>query len=80
MNIENLIIDFKYDELKDKIFLIGFFLCVYFYVFELDMIVKIIGIFDNLKFYVVYYIIIEIEKDKFYEVKILFFYLLFYFN
>lgn len=58
--------------------MIGFLLCVYLYVFEIDKIYKIKDIFINLIFYVICYFKREIENDKSNSVKILFMFLLFY--
>lgn len=63
---------------KDNFCVIGFFLCVNFYVFEINLINKIKDIFVDLVLYVICYFEREIEKDKDIGVKILFFFLLFY--
>lgn len=76
--IEILEIDFIFDSLKSKSFFIGFFLCVYLFVFEIEKIVKNIVIFYYLKDYVICYVINEINNDDFNSMKILFFFLLFY--
>lgn len=76
MEIRILEINLMYDDIKEKYSLIGFLLCVYLYVFEKDM--RIIDVFDDLRIYVICYILKEIDNDKIYGVKILFFFLLFY--
>lgn len=58
--------------------MIGFLLCVYLYVFEIDKIYKIKDIFIDLVFYVICYFKREIENDNSNSVKILFMFLLFY--
>lgn len=64
--------------MKDIIFVIGFLLCVYLYVFEIDKIYRIKDIFIDLVFYVICYFEREIENDNSNSVKILFMFLLFY--
>lgn len=53
-------------------------LCVYLYVFEIDMVYKIKDIFVDLVFYVICYFKREIDNDDSNGVKILFLFLLFY--
>lgn len=75
--IENLDLNLDFIFLKCKEFDIGFLMCVYMYVFEIDLCEKK-GIFINLRMYVIYYIKNEIIKDNINGVMILFFIFLFY--
>lgn len=76
MGIKVFDLSLMYDVIKNKFCLIGFLLCVYLYVFEKD--IRIIDVFDDLRIFVICYIKNEIDSDKTYSVKILFFFLLFY--